>query len=300
MQLDAFKNKTIRCAGLGEILFDIFPYTIKLGGAPANFAYHCNQMGLHSLIVSAVGNDEYGEKARTIIALKYMPAFLQTVNYQTGAVHITIDRNGIPEYNFLNDTAYDHIPTSDDLLTVARMTNVACFGTLAQRSEESRKTIFTFLDLMPKDLRLRIFDVNLRKDYYSQEIISSSLEHCEVVKCNSDELPLLASFAQLSTPTPEAYYHYLKNTFGICCFIYTDGSRQSILFLDDAVSVLPTPSIDPVDTVGAGDSFGAACICALLKGLPLQEAHAFATKVAAFVCTKEGAMPAFPKDFQLS
>ena len=299
MDFGRFKNIALRCAGLGEILFDIFPYSMTLGGAPANFAYHCSQMGFLSLIVSAVGHDELGEKARHMLALKYMPAFLQEVEYQTGAVNINIDRNGIPEYTFVNDTAYDHIPVSDEFLALARTSNVACFGTLAQRSEESRKAIFTFLNLMPEDSRIRIFDVYLRQNYYSEEVIRNSLEYCEVFKCNEDELPVLAKFANLNNISPESYYHYLRNNYNINCMIYTEGAKQSSIYLNDELSVLPTPSIDVVDTVGAGDSFGAACICALLKGMQLHEAHEFASKVASFVCSKEGAMPIFPNDFKL-
>ncbi|MBQ9537126.1 MAG: carbohydrate kinase [Desulfovibrionaceae bacterium] len=299
LQFAHYKDLQIHCAGLGEVLFDIFPYSMKLGGAPANFAYHCSQIGFASLIVSAVGNDAYAEKARTLLALKYMPAFLPIVPYPTGAVHINIDRSGIPSYSFLADTAYDHIPTSEYILELAKNTHVACFGTLAQRSHESRQTILTFLDHMPSEYRIRIFDVNLREDYYSQDMITASLAHCEVLKCNAEELPILTSFAGLKHADAAAYYAYLQETYAINCMIYTEGSKQSTVFLNDTVSVLPTAQTTVVDTVGAGDSFGAACICGLLKGLPLQDAHAFATKVASFVCTQEGAMPEFPSCFKL-
>ncbi|MBQ7739111.1 MAG: carbohydrate kinase, partial [Desulfovibrionaceae bacterium] len=195
MDFTHWKDKDVRCAGIGEVLFDVFPYSKKLGGAPANFAYHCSQLGFPSMIVSAVGNDKNGEMARSILALNYMPALLPIVNFPTGAVNIEIDRHGVPSYSFLSDTAYDHIPISDYLLDAARMTNVACFGTLAQRSEESHKTIMTFLNLMPEGERIRLFDVNLRGDFYSSEIIKECLEHCDVLKCNAEELPILAGFA---------------------------------------------------------------------------------------------------------
>ena len=298
MLFDSFKDQDVRSAGLGEVLFDEFPYTAKLGGAPANFAFHCSQLGFASMIVSAVGHDDKGQMARQLLALNYMPALLPTVPYQTGAVQINIDRSGVPTYKFLSDTAYDHIPTSDYLLEAARKTNLVCFGTLAQRGLESRKTIMTFLALMPEERRIRLFDVNLREDFYSQEIINESLEHAEVVKFNNDELPILAGYAGVAID-PASYYAYLRQTFGLTCMIYTEGAKQSSIFLDDQISVLPTPNTDVVDTVGAGDSFGAACLCALLSGQTLTEAHEFARNVASFVCSKEGAMPEFPATFRL-
>lgn len=299
MEFETWKDKPVHCAGLGEVLFDIFPYTITMGGAPANFAYYCSQMGFASLIVSAVGHDERGEEVRQQLALKYMPALLPSVDYQTGAVHITLDRNGVASYSFLNDTAYDHIPITEYLLEVARMTNVACFGTLAQRSEETRKAIETFLKRMPQEHRIRMFDVNLRANFYSDEMIDSSLKLCEVLKCNADELPVLAKAAGIRIVDPHRYYAFLQKEYGINCMIYTEGAVQSFIFLNNDVSVRPTNKIDVVDTVGAGDSFGAACLCALLSGMSLAEAHAFASDVAAFVCLREGAMPEFPDTFKL-
>ncbi|MBQ7585598.1 MAG: carbohydrate kinase [Desulfovibrionaceae bacterium] len=300
MDFANFKDLKIRCAGLGEVLFDVFPNGMKLGGAPANFAYHCTQLGFESLIVSAVGMDENGEKARNILALNYMPAFLQSVPYPTGLVYIELDQEGVPEYNFTNDTAYDHIPTTENLLNAARKTHVVCFGTLAQRTEDSRKTILTFLNIMPKDQRVRIFDVNLRQNFYNQEILTSSLEHCEVVKCNQEELAILSEFAGLGSCSPQSYYNYVRENYGVSCLIFTEGSLGSTIFLKDEISKLPAPKIDKlVDTVGAGDAFAAACIGALLKGFPLKEAHAFANEVSGFVCSKEGAMPTLPYAFKL-
>lgn len=292
------KKSTIHCVGIGEILFDVFPDAMKLGGAPANFAFHCSQMGLSSMVVSAIGNDEYGEKIRTLLSVKFMPALLPIVPYNTGMVHVHIDQNGMPDYNFLDNTAYDHIPLTEDLLTVAGMTNIACFGSLAQRSEESRKTILAFLEAMPEGQRVRIFDVNLRKKYYSKEVIDSSLKHCEVVKCNSEELPILAQLAGVDPHSPQSYYEYLRQHFDIHCFIYTDGANESIIFLEDEFSSLPTQKADVVDTVGAGDSFGAAFLCALVRGKSLKDAHSYANTIAAFVCTNEGAMPVFPDAFK--
>ncbi len=298
LKVDLSHLGSIYAAGLGEVLFDVYPQGPKIGGAPANFAYHTHQQGVESIVVSAVGADGLGRLARDLLAVNYLPALLPEVPYPTGAVNVTLDDKGVPTYEFLENTAYDHIPLNEEVLQVAGRTRIACFGTLAQRGGgESHHTVMAFLDAMP-DEKIRVFDINLRHsyfsnvlhNYYSKEIIEESLKRTEIIKCNEDELPVLCRMAGLKKCSVQEYFKYL-NDQGIFCLVFTEGARQSTIMLNDEVSVLPTPKVDAIDTVGAGDSFTAALIAHLVRGKDLGFAHRKACEVSAYVCTQEGAMP---------
>ena len=295
LDFSVFKNKHIKCAGLGEVLFDVYPSGAKIGGAPANFAFHCKQTGLDALVVSSVGNDELGFSARNILASKFLPALLVENSKITGAVNVTLNSQGVPTYVFLEDTAYDNLPFTDLLKETAQKLQMVCFGSLAQRSMVTHETIMKFLDAMPENLRLRVFDVNLRRQYYSENVINESLKRTEIFKCNEDELPLLCKIAGIDTPSPAAYRDYLRAK-GIFCFIFTEGAKQSTVFLNDEISIVPTKKVDVVDTVGAGDSFTATLVSLLMQGKDLAFAHQKAVEVSAFVCTQQGAMPELPED----
>ncbi len=289
LKLDLSHFGTIYAAGLGEVLFDVYPQGPKIGGAPANFAFHAHQQGLESIVVSAVGDDDLGRLARSLLAVNYLPALLPEVPYPTGAVNVSLDDNGVPAYAFLENTAYDHLPLNEAVLNVAGRTRIACFGTLAQRGEESRQTIMAFLDAMPEE-KIRVFDINLRRSYYSKEIIAESLKRTDIFKCNEDELPILCKMAGLKKCDPTEYFKYLNDN-GIFGLIFTEGAHQSTVMINHEVSVLPTPKVDAVDTVGAGDSFTATLIALLARGKDLGTAHFKACEVAAYVCTQKGAMP---------
>ena len=293
LDFSKYKNKTIKCAGLGEVLFDVYPTGPKIGGAPANFAYHCQQNGLRAMAISSVGKDALGFMARDLLAERFLPALLLENAKPTGAVHIILSTDGVPAYTFVDDTAYDNIPTTEALLEVARHLDMCCFGSLAQRNIVSHKTIMQFLDAMPED-SLKIFDVNLRRDYYSKEVIEESLKRAQIFKCNEDELPILCTLANLKEISATAYNEYLKS-MGIECFVFTEGSLQSTVFLNDEISIVPTPKVEHVvDTVGAGDSFTATLISQLMLGKSLADAHHKAVVLAAYVCTQKGAMPDIP------
>lgn len=296
LDFSKYKDKIIKCAGLGEVLFDVYPTGPKIGGAPANFAYHCQQNGLKAMAISSVGKDKLGFMARDLLACRYLPALLLENDKPTGAVNIELSQDGVPSYTFLDDTAYDNIPTTDLLLETASTLDMVCFGSLAQRNCISHKTIMNVLDAMPKD-SLKIFDVNLRRNYYSKSIIEESLKRSQIFKCNEDELPILCALADLKETSCNAYNQYLKN-LGIKCFVFTEGAVQSTVYLNNEISVLKTPVVkNVVDTVGAGDSFTATLISQLMKGKSLREAHRKAVDLAAYVCTQKGAMPDVPDEF---
>lgn len=178
-------NKTI--VGLGEALWDCLPNGKKLGGAPANFAYHTSQFGFEAYAVSALGNDALGDQTVKEFDEKQLRYIMPRVAYPTGTVQVTLDQQGVPTYDIKQGVAWDNIPFTPEVETLAKRTDCVCFGSLAQRSEVSRTTINRFIDAMPND-SLKIFDINLRQNFYTKEIIQDSLRKCDILKINDEEL----------------------------------------------------------------------------------------------------------------
>lgn len=284
--------------GLGEILWDCLPEGKKLGGAPSNFAYHASQAGLSGVAVSAIGRDALGDEIKQVLdGVPSLKHHLETVDYPTGTVQVTLDAAGVPQYDICQGVAYDNLPWTPAIEAIARDTVAVCWGTLAQRNAASRDTIMRFLDTMPGDKgTLRVFDINLRQQWYSREIIEQSLLRCNILKLNDEELPVLVEMFSLGDdPCRE-----LMSQYGIHTVILTCGASGSHVYHAPASSApvehtfMETPRVAVVDTVGAGDSFTAAFIASMLHGDTIQRAHTRAVEVAAYVCTQHGAMPPYP------
>lgn len=279
-------------AGLGEVLFDMIEGEAKLGGAPANFAWHCHELGSNAVIVSAVGQDELGEWALAQLKPAGLAEAVASVPYPTGQVTVSLDTKGNASYNFLADTAYDHLPCTKPQLKLATCTSIACFGTLCQRSAPSRHAILEFLQAMPQNC-LRIFDVNLRQSFYTKNIIEDSLRRCEILKLNEEELEVISKLLSLSAD-PDRLYTELKEHYGLYGLVLTLGADGSMVYLNDQYSRLTPPRLTVADTVGAGDSFTATLALGLYRGIKLEIAHELATEVSAYVCSQRGAMVSLP------
>lgn len=280
------------CTGLGEILFDCLPGGERLGGAPVNFAYSAKALGLRAAAVSAVGRDERGDRARRLLAEKGIAAHLAETDRETGRVDVLLDTGGVPSYHFLPEPAYGSIPWTEALARLAEETDICCFGTLAQWGEVSRRTVRRFLASM-RPAALRVFDVNLRGTFYTEEIIRGSLRCADAVKCSEEELERLASAAGCGGAGPDDLAAFLRG-MGICKLIYTKGEKGSLVWWDGKRSEMASPKTDVADTVGAGDAFTAALTAAMACGWSLREAHRLAAETAAYVCSREGAMPEYP------
>lgn len=281
---------------MGEALWDILPDGKSFGGAPANFAYHVKQFGLPGCVVSAVGNDALGAEIIENIAAKGLDSEIAIVPYPTGTVDVTLDAQGIPQYEIHTDVAWDNIPFTPALRTLASQTKAVCFGSLAQRSPVSRRTIADFIDSMPQEPdTLIVFDANLRQEFFSEEVISQSLSRCNVLKINDEELPVLARMFDCDNADIPASATALLDRFNLRILILTCGTRGSYVFTSDGeVSFRPTPTVEVADTVGAGDSFTAVFIASLLKGRTIADAHTAAVNTSAYVCTRPGATPLLP------
>lgn len=277
--------------GLGEILWDVFPTGKVLGGAPANFAYHAMQQGMNSIVISAIGRDMLGHEIRESLNQKRQNFMLVDTDYPTGTVQVSVSETGIPTYDIRENVAWDHIPLTAAIKDIARITSVVCFGSLAQRAEESRSTIREFLSLVPESA-MKIFDINLRLHYYTEEIIKESLQQATILKINDEELAVVAPMLQLQGDDA-AMSRQLIEMFQLQMVILTAGGKYSCVYTADDCSCIDTPQVTVVDTVGAGDTFTAVMASSLLQGLSFKQAHEKAVETAAFVCTRKGAMPEY-------
>ena len=308
--------------GIGEILWDMLPEGRRLGGAPANFAYHVSQFGLNSVAVSAVGRDEGGEavirelnaRASEEASALRQPAsgdggthgessspgfrtMLSRVAFPTGTVDIRLDPSGVPQYDIRMPAAWDNIPFTPELQQLASRTRAVCFGTLARRSPVSRRTISDFVNAVPRgEGQWRLLDINLRQHFYSRDIILEALGQCNILKINDEELAVLSGMLSLPGATDQEKCYQLLRQFSLKFLILTCGVQGSYVFssLSGSPSFLETPHVKVADTVGAGDSFTAAFTAALIHGRSPLEAHRLAVDVSAYVCTCNGAMPVLP------
>ena len=284
--------------GMGEALWDVLPEGKKIGGAPANFAYHVSQFGLPSCVVSAIGDDALGKEIIENFTSKGLDQLIAEVPYPTGTVQVEIDQTGIPLYDIKENVAWDNIPYTEHLDALAKRTKAVCFGSLAQRNVVSRETINHFLDTMPKDDdSLIVFDVNLRQGFYNKEILCKSMQNCNILKINDEELITVSRMFGYPGIDLQDKCWILLGKYNLKMLILTCGINGSYVFTPGNVSFQPTPKVEVTDTVGAGDSFTAASIASILKGKSVTEAHTIAVKTSAFVCTQKGAMPILPPEY---
>ncbi len=282
--------------GMGEALWDVLPEGKKIGGAPANFAYHVSQFGLDSCVVSAVGEDKLGDEILENFDSKKLNSQIARVPYPTGTVQVEIDQAGIPQYNIKENVAWDNIPFTENLEELAHNACAVCFGSLAQRSVVSRTSIQKFLDSMPNgDDVLKVFDINLRQGFYTVEILEESMRRCNILKINDEELVTVSRLKGYPGIDLQDKCWILLGKYNLKMLILTCGINGSYVFTPGNVSFQPTPHVEVADTVGAGDSFTAAFISSLILGKSVEEAHKKAVEVSAYVCTQIGAMPRLPE-----
>lgn len=284
-------NNTV--VGLGEILWDVFPDRKVLGGAPANFAYHVSQFGYNGYAVSAVGNDLLGKEILDSLAQKDLNYLIESTDFQTGTVKVTLNSKGVPQYEICENVAWDNIPFTPRTENLAKNTTTVSFGSLAQRNEVSKATIQKFLKLMPEK-SLKIFDINLRQHFYSKELIDESLGLANALKINDEEVVVVSKLFGMEGKNEQDVCNVLLEKYNLDLVILTKGTDGSFVFTPKEASFQPTPKVHVADTVGAGDSFTAAFVASYMHGERITDAHQLAMEVSAYVCTQHGAMPKLP------
>ena len=288
-------EKKGRVIGIGEALWDVLPEGKTLGGAPANFAFHAKQMGLDSIAISALGNDDLGDETIAAFDEKELTYLMPRVDYPTGTVQVKLDENGVPAYDIKTNVAWDNIPLTDEMREIARDARAVCWGSLAQRNDVSRNTIHDFVKLTP-DNCLRIFDINLRQNFFTKEIIQESLQLCNVLKINDEELVAIGRMFGYPGLDIENRCWLILGKYNLDMLVLTCGVNGSYVFTPGAMSFQQTPKVNVADTVGAGDSFTGTFCASILDGMSVDEAHRRAVKVSAYVCTQKGAMPILPEE----
>jgi fructokinase len=278
--------------GLGEIVWDLLPTGKQLGGAPANFAYHAQAIGLKTVkasIISSIGDDVAGREIQSqLTALAINQDYLAIdKTHQTGSVAVTLDELGNPHYCIAQAVAWDFIPAIPKRLI--NQVDAICFGTLAQRSRVSANAIINFLKQLPRK-SLRVFDINLRQTYYTAKIIHQSLKYANVVKINEDELRSVATLFNLIGDETDLL-RQLCERYQLQLCILTKGNQGSVLLTSSKILTHQGFNVKVNETVGAGDAFTAAIAVGLLNGFELEYIHDCANRLAAFVCTSSGAMP---------
>ncbi len=292
-------NEKRYVVGLGEVLWDVLPEGKKLGGAPANFAYHAGQFlgSDNTIAISALGEDKLADETIEALREHNLNDLLPRVPYPTGTVQVTLAEGGIPTYDIKENVAWDNIPFDDDIAAIARSCRAVCFGSLAQRNIVSRTTIQKFLDATPDDC-LKIFDINLRQQFYTKEIIQESIRRCNILKINDEELVLIGRMFGYPGLDIENKCWLILGKYNLDMLVLTCGTNGSYVFTPGAVSFQETPKVTVADTVGAGDSFTGSFVASILAGKSVAEAHRTAVRVSAYVCTQNGAMPEVPAELK--
>lgn len=287
-------NAPPNVVSLGEVLWDLLPLGPQLGGAPANFACHIRALGANASLVSRVGQDRLGDEALRLLRARGLDLACVTRDQQlpTGTVMVDVGADGQPRFEIVERVAWDAINATDDAVNRVRNADAICFGSLAQRSPEAGRAIRQLVAAGSPDA-LRIFDINLRAPFYTREVIRQSLELANVLKLNETELPILATQFNLQG-SAEQQLETLALQFNLDVIALTLGAAGSRLLRNGEWSAEPGRVIEVKDAVGAGDAYTAALVMGLLSGWPTAELLAFATDIAAFVCTQAGATPELP------
>lgn len=282
-----------KIVGLGEVLWDHLPERTCLGGAPANFAYITTLMGDQGVIASRVGQDSPGlEALRRMEELGLNIDYVQTDRqHATGTVNVELDSNGLARFQIAHPVAWDALEWTQDWQQLAQQADAVCFGSLAQRAEGSRSTIRRFLGAMSPSA-VKVFDVNLRQSYYSEDVLSESMKQADIVKLNDEELPKIMSLNKVPHKDELSSAQWLMRTHEVKLVCITRGGRGSLLVRNGDSSEHPGFRVRVADTVGSGDAFTAGLVHEYLQGASLGLMNEVANLVGAWVASEVGAMPA--------
>jgi fructokinase len=289
---EELRKRSMKILSIGEALWDLLPSGRKVGGAPANFAFHCMQLGADARVLSRVGNDDLGrELIEFCRSLGLATEFIEIdQEAPTGTVGVELSAEGQPKYTIYENVAWDKIEATDTVVRFARTVDALCFGSLAARRETTFHTIRKLVS-ETKPSALRVLDLNLRDPFVDFNVIKSLLGLANVLKLNDDELACVSVMFGVPGDTAEQRAEWFINSYGLKTLILTCGSQGSWIFAEGKKHFCSGNKVNVVDTVGAGDAFTATVVVGLLSGLPMDTINKRANDVAAFVCTQSGATP---------
>ena len=281
-----YKGKN--AVAFGEVLWDVYPKYRKPGGAPLNVLGHLQQLGVATSMISRVGKDDLGnEMIKEVDAFGVGRSSIQSdEKYATGTVKVQLDDQGKPTYDIVQSVAWDHIEFTANLGSLVQAADLFICGTLASRSEHSRSTLIKLL----QQSRCTVFDMNLRLDYYSNDLIQTILQETQIFKVNDDEFEVLADV--FSIPKSRLY-QYLFENFDLHLVIQTRGANGAEAHDGNSLVEHVGYPAEVVDTVGSGDAFLAGFLSKYIETKSLYDCLDFGCKLGAFVATKEGAIPLY-------
>ncbi len=288
-------KKTI--LAFGELLWDILPSGKVLGGAPANFVFRVNSFGDDGQIVTRIGKDNLGREAREQVKkLGLTDQYIQTdEELPTGTVPVTLNEQGVPDFTILKNVAFDRIELTNEMLSLARHAYCIYFGSLIQREKKSRDTLQAVLNEAPS--AIKFFDINLRKDCYTTEIITHSLKLANILKINDDELLTLKAMFLLEGNSLKDVVAQLIEKFDLNLALVTLGEKGAFaLTRKGKYHYDPGYKIDLADTVGSGDAFSAGFMHYYLDQRPLKESLKFGNAAGAIVATTKGGTQPISKE----
>jgi fructokinase len=284
---------TPQIVGIGELLWDLLPGGARLGGTTTNFSVFCARLANRAVLVSSIGDDQYGKNAANILVQPNLDLQLQNdTAHATGTVEVTFSADNQPSYNIPLGVAWDFIRLTPALLEIAPTVDAVCFGTLAQRHEASRSTIQAFIDATTPQC-VRVFDINIRAPWCTPEVLRWSLDHATIIKVSDEELPVAFASLGFAHPTsPEAAARSLLQTYPRCALVATTlGAEGSVITTRAASSRHPGFPIKLIDTVGAGDAFTAGLVHSYLRGASLAQMAEIGNLCGSYVAGQPGATP---------
>jgi len=283
--------------GIGELLWDFLPAGKEIGGAPGNFAYVAGQLGDRGVVASRIGEDALGTEIRARLDTLGVDTSVLQVDreHATGTVSVQVDPAGQPQFDIAGPVAWDFFELSPAWESMARIADAIYIGTLGQRHPKSKATTQAFVGAARPDA-LKIFDANLRQNFFSADAIRESLQIVNAMKLNHDELPRVMQMLGLSAPDEVSSAQKLLREFDLRIVCVTRGERGSLLVTRDGVDEHPGFRIEVKDTVGAGDAFTATLVHHLLRGSSLSRINEAANRIGAWVASHSGATPPFSAD----
>jgi len=292
-------KKQFTIIGIGEILFDLFGEEGVPGGAPFNFAYYVQALGMDGIIASRIGTDALGKRLQTEV----LPPLGMTTDYlqlddrkPTGTVNVSLDAGGNATYEIVEDVAWDYLEWTSEFEELAHRTDALSFGTLAQRTDRGRKTIDAFVDIARDEHAMVLLDVNLRGTFYTADLLRQCCLQADILKLNEAELIIARTMLGAERLSDEEFLLNLINTYHMEIVCLTRGDEGCILHTAHDRIVSPGFRVKVVDTVGAGDAFSAGLMVKFLEGAGLREMARYANLCGAYVASQHGGTPTLSRE----